>query len=346
MDDGALRIDGSEGEGGGQILRTSLALAAITGRPVVIERIRARRRKPGLMRQHLTAVRAAANVCGAELVGAELGASRLEFSPRAIVHGHHHFAVGSAGSSTLVFQTVLWPLLVSPGSSTVVFEGGTHNPLAPPFEFIAHAFLPVLRRLGARIEARLERAGFNPAGGGRFVVEIEGGHSLGLLELREPGPITRRRAIASVAKLPRNIAMRELAVVRDQLGWGRDECEVRELDGLGPGNAVSLIVETERACEVVSAFGDKGVQAEAVASDAVEQLRPWLAANVAVGDHLADQLLIPMALRGAGELWTGPTTLHTRTNAELIGRFLPVDFAIDQLDPVGPRRERVRVSAR
>lgn len=338
-------IDGSQGEGGGQVLRTALALSAITGRPFVIEQIRGRRRKPGLLRQHLTAVRAAASVSGAKLQGDELGASRLEFIPGATVHGEHRFAVGSAGSATLVFQTVLWPLLVSEGRSTLVFEGGTHNPLAPPFEFIEYAFLPLLRRIGARIDAKLERAGFNPAGGGRFVVELEGGHPLGTLELREPGAIVRRRALALVSKLPRNIGMRELAVVRDQLGWSRDECQVRELDGLGPGNAVILIVETEHGCEVASSFGDKGVQAERVAQTAVEQLQTWLASGSAVGEHLADQLLIPMALRGAGELWTGPTTLHTRTNAELIARFLPVQFEFAPLEPLDPpnARERVRV---
>ncbi|MFV8755180.1 RNA 3'-terminal phosphate cyclase [Nannocystaceae bacterium ST9] len=338
-----LYIDGSEGEGGGQILRTSLALSAITGRPFVVEKIRARRRKPGLLRQHLTAVRAAASVCGAGLQGAELGASRLEFVPGSIVHGEHRFAVGSAGSATLVFQTVLWPLLIHPGRSTLIFEGGTHNPLAPPFDFLQHVFLPILRRSGARIEAKLERAGFYPAGGGRFVVELEGGSPLAELSLREPGPIVRRRAIASLAKLPRSVATREIAVVRERLGWGRDECEVRELDSLGPGNAISLLVETEHACELVTAFGDKGVRAEQVAEDAVAQMQAWLAAEVAVGEHLADQLLIPMALHGSGELWTSPTSLHTRTNAELIARFLPVQFAIE---PLEGGRERVRVSTR
>lgn len=336
-----LHIDGSEGEGGGQILRTSLALAAITGRRFVIERIRARRRKPGLLRQHLTAVKAAARVCGAWVQGAELGSSRLEFHPSTIVHGEHHFAVGSAGSATLVFQTVLWPLLVNPGRSTLVFEGGTHNPLAPPFEFLDRAFLPIVQRAGAQIEAKLERAGFYPAGGGRFVVELEGGHPLAPIVLHEAGPLVHRQAIAMIARLPRSIATREIAVVRDALGWERGECEIRELDGLGPGNAITLIATSAHACEVVTGFGDKGVPAEQVAQGAVDQLQAWLGADVAVGEHLADQLLIPIALQGEGELWTVPTSLHTRTNAELIARFLPVRF---EIDPLGPGRERVRLA--
>jgi RNA 3'-terminal phosphate cyclase (ATP) len=337
-----LWIDGSEGEGGGQILRTSLALSAITGRPFVVDRIRAGRRKPGLLRQHLTAVKAAALVCAARIEGAELGSSRLEFEPGPIVHGEHRFTVGSAGSATLVFQTVLWPLLVQAGRSKLVFEGGTHNPLAPPFEFIEHAFLPVLHRMGAKITAKLERAGFYPAGGGRFVVELEGGHPLQSFELREAGALVRRRAIVLLAKLPRNIATRELGVVHERLGWSRNECEVRELDGLGPGNALLLVAQTEHACEVTSGFGDKGVPAEAVAQTAIEAMQAWLSAGVGVGEHLADQLLIPMALCRAGELWTGPTSLHTRTNADLIARFLPVRF---EIEPLEGSRERVRVVA-
>lgn len=339
-DEALLRIDGSEGEGGGQVLRTSLALSAITGRPFRIERIRARRNKPGLLRQHLTAVLAAARVCGAFVQGAELRSNALEFRPGPIAHGEHHFAVGTAGSATLVFQTVVWPLLHTPGRSRLVFEGGTHNQLAPPFEFIDRAFLPVLQRGGARIEATLERTGFYPAGGGRFVVELEGGQPLEPLVLREAGPVVHRRAIAMIARLPRNIAAREIAVVREALGWERSECEIRELEGLGPGNAIALLVTTAHASEVMTGFGEKGVPAEDVAQRAVDELQTWLAADVAVGEHLADQLLIPMALRGRGELWTTPTSLHTRTNAELIARFLPVRFAIE---PLGQGRECVRV---
>ncbi len=343
----SLTIDGSEGEGGGQILRTSLALAAITGRPFRVENIRARRRKPGLLRQHLAAVRGAAAICNAELEGAELGSSKLEFRPKAIVHGEHRFAVGSAGSATLVFQTVVWPLLVTPGRSTLTFEGGTHNPLAPPFDFIAHAFLPCLRKHGAVIEAELERPGFYPAGGGRFTVEIEGGHALAPMQLHEAGAVVRRRANAIVANLPRNIATRELTVVKRELGWSRDECFVVEPQGPGPGNALVLIVETEHACEVVTGFGDKGVRAEQVAQDAVVELRRWLDAGVAVGEHLADQLLIPLALTGSGEFWTLPTSLHTQTNAELIERFLPVRFVIERLGQgEADTRERVRVETR
>src|SRR5687767_13803626 len=161
-----IELDGSEGEGGGQILRSALALAIVRGEPLAIHSIRAKRKRTGLLRQHLTAVHAARAVGAARVVGDALGSTELRFEPSGVVHGEHHFAVGTAGSATLVLQTVLWPLLVAPGESTVVVEGGTHNPLAPPFEFLARVLAPLVRRMGAELELELVRAGFYPAGGG------------------------------------------------------------------------------------------------------------------------------------------------------------------------------------
>jgi RNA 3'-terminal phosphate cyclase (ATP) len=346
-------IDGAAGEGGGQVLRTALALAVITATPVRIFDIRGRRQRPGLLRQHLTAVRAAATVSGGALRGAELHARELEFHPGAggvlECEGmrEHEFAVGSAGSATLVFQTVLWPLIVAPGRARVVFEGGTHNPMAPPFPFIERVFLPRLRALGLVIEAKLEHAGFYPAGGGRFVVELEGGRMPGPTELLSRGEIVRREATAIVANLSRRIAARELTVVERELVWSREACHVLELQGRGPGNALCLAVECEHATELVTGFGDKGVSAEQVATRACAELRAWLDADVPVGEHLADQLLIPLALaasRGGTSVFaTLPPSLHTRTNAELIARFLPVAFSFETLDE---RRALVRVAPR
>src|SRR4051812_32951839 len=159
-------IDGSQGEGGGQILRSSLALAAITGTPVRLEKIRAGRAKPGLQKQHLAAVRAAARICNGRLEGDELQSRELTFHPQEPCAGEYHFAVGSAGSASLVLQTVLPPLLLAAGASKVVVEGGTHNPMAPPFEFLRDTFLPTLSRIGATVTLTLDRHGFYPAGGG------------------------------------------------------------------------------------------------------------------------------------------------------------------------------------
>ena len=220
-----ISIDGSFGEGGGQILRTALGLSLFTGQPFRIDKIRAGRRNPGLLRQHLTAVKAAAKIGQAEVAGVTIGSTQLTFSPGRIAPGRYQFAVGTAGSATLVLQTVLPALLTSDDQdlqTRLTLEGGTHNPFAPPFDFLAKAFLPLLERMGARIEARLERYGFYPAGGGRFEIAIEPARRLTAVELNERGKILYRRATALVAHLPRKIAERELGVVHRKLSWPQE----------------------------------------------------------------------------------------------------------------------------
>ncbi len=319
-----LTIDGAQGEGGGQILRTSLALAALTTTPIRIERIRANRNKPGLLRQHLTAFRAISKICNAEVEGAQLGARSLVLIPGAVQSGDYHFAVGTAGSACLVFQTILWPLLFADGPSSVAIEGGTHNSKSPPFDFIEQTFLPLMARFGAKVSARLERHGFYPAGGGRFVVQIEPCKELAPIELLEAGEIISTRARALVGgKLPLSIAKRELAVVRERLGLQRQDCEaVHCKSSRGPGNALHLFVERPLVTETITAFGERGVPAEQVAANAVEEHQRYVAADVPVSEHLADQLLIPMALGRGGVFCTSKPSLHTLTNIEVVAHLL------------------------
>ena len=322
-------IDGAAGEGGGQVLRTSLALSLVTGRPFRIERIRARRPKAGLLRQHLTAVQAAAAVSGARVTGAELGSRELRFDPSPVRGGDYRFAVGTAGSATLVFQTVFPALLTARTPSTLVLEGGTHNPWAPTFEFLARTFLPVLRRMGATVNTRLEAYGFYPAGGGRFVVEIEPSGRLQPLTLLERGA-ARVSARALVAALPETIAKRELSIIRERLGLDRPVCHPVTVDNSrGPGNVVTITIESEHVTEVVTGFGVKGVTAEKVAADACDEATAYLNLDVPVGIHLADQLLLPMALGSGGTFRTLKPSPHTETNADVIRRFLPVSIEIE-----------------
>jgi RNA 3'-terminal phosphate cyclase (ATP) len=329
-----IDIDGSLGEGGGQILRTALAAAIITRTPVRMHSIRARRKKPGLLRQHLTAVQAAIAVGGARVEGASLGSSELLFEPSAICHGRHRFAVGTAGSATLVLQTVMWPLLVEPGESEVIVEGGTHNPLAPPFEFLAHVLVPRLRAMGAELELHLEAAGFYPAGGGKVRLRVAGGRSLRPVEWLERGPIREERAVAILSNLPTHVARRELDVVRERLGLREHALEVRNLPTPGPGNALEIVAEFPDGCEIVTAFGEKGRPAEAVAEHAVDEYVRWRDADVPVGEHLADQLLMPLAIAGGGAFFTCTPTEHTRTNAELVQRMLGPTITIEDGDRV------------
>lgn len=326
-----LVIDGSQGEGGGQILRTALGLALVTGRPLRIERIRAGRKKPGLMRQHLTAVEAAAEIGRAEVRGATLGSDRLEFVPQDVVAGDYAFDVGTAGSTTLVLQTVLPALMTADRSSRLTLTGGTHNPFAPPFDFLARCFLPLLQRLGPRITATLERPGFFPAGGGRLSVHVEPAPLARGLELVERGPLRRTTARALVANLPRHVAERELRVVQQRLGWAPADLRVEELHSAsGPGNVLLLEVQSAHVTEVFSAFGERGLRAEAVAERAADEARRYLAAEVPVGPHLADQLLVPLALAGGGRFLTLPLTPHARTNIAVLTELL--ECAVDVED--------------
>lgn len=322
-------IDGSFGEGGGQILRSSLTLSMVSGKPFAIENIRAGREKPGLMRQHLTAVKAAAAICGAETRYAEIGSTRLVFEPGRVVAGTHMFNIGSAGSTSLVLQTLLLPLALADAPSRLVIQGGTHNLAAPPFEFIARAFLPLLARIGFRVSIRLTRPGFFPAGGGEIIVEIESATRLEPLALEARGALIRRRIEAQVANLPFAIAKREAMHASERLGWPDAECVPCQIDGApSTGNVVLIEVEHETVTEVFTGFGRQGVSAEAVAASAAREARDYLAGAHAIGPHLADQLLLPMALGAGGRFTTGPLSDHTRTNVATIQRFLdmPVEL--------------------
>lgn len=336
-----LELDGSEGEGGGQILRTSLALSMVTGTPVRIRNVRARRSKPGLQRQHLVAVQAAARIGSARVTGAEIGSQTLTFEPGEVTPGEHRLSIGSAGSTTLVLQTVLPALLCASEPSLLVLEGGTHNPLAPPFEFLQRTYLPLVNRMGPRVHAELELFGFYPAGGGRIVVSVEPAKELSGFELLERGEIRSRQALALVSRLPLHIAERELAVVGREEGWKPQDLLAREVRSPGPGNVLILLVESEVLTEVFAGFGERGVPAEEVAGQAVEEMRRYLAADVPVGEHLADQLLLLFALAGSGAYATGPLSGHTTTQVDLIPRFLDVSIQVREMDR---GRRAVRVS--
>lgn len=327
-----ITIDGSSGEGGGQILRTSLALALVTGRAFSMERIRANRSSPGLQRQHLTAVQAATEVGQAEVEGAALKSRRITFVPQAVRPGEYHFRVGSAGSATLVLQTVLPALLLAEGPSQLVLEGGTHNIYAPPFDFLHRAFLPLLNQMGPRVEATLERPGFYPAGGGCMRVVVEPRPTLQPIELLDRGKIVRRRVRGIVSRLPHHIAEREVDTALRKLGWPGDCGSIEEVDSPGPGNAVIVEVQCEHVTEVFTGFGQRGVPAEKVAAGAAREARRYLKAGVPVGEHLADQLLLPLALAGGGRFRTLAPTPHTTTNIATLKHFLDARITASEVE--------------
>jgi RNA 3'-terminal phosphate cyclase (ATP) len=326
-------IDGSEGEGGGQVLRTALSLSLVTGKPFRIEKIRANRSRPGVMRQHVTAVEAACEIGGAECEELAVGASELTFVPGKVKPGEHRFAVGTAGSTSLVLQTILPPLMLADGPSSLVLEGGTHNIHAPPFDFLDRVFLPILNRMGPSASAKLVRPGFYPAGGGRIEVEIEPCRALSRLDLLDRGEIRSVLARAMVAALPGEIAVRELAEVEKILGWPEESRRIEQLpERHGPGNILMLEAVFEHATELVSGFGRLGVPAQTVGQQAAKRMAGYLESNAVAGPYLQDQLLLPMALAGGGSFTTVKPSQHSRTGAEVIARFLDVKISFEERD--------------
>ena len=321
-------IDGSHNEGGGQILRTALTLSLATRTPFRIEKIRAGRKRPGLLRQHLTAVEAAQRVGAAEVRGAEINSQELTFVPQDLIAGDYHFSIGTAGSTTLVLQTVLPVLMLASKASSLTLEGGTHNPAAPPYDYIERVYVPSINRLGVQVRTELLAAGFFPAGGGKLKVAIEPPSELRALDLTNRGEICRRSGRALVANLPRGIAERELAVVEKKLGWDAASLSAETVPSHGPGNIVLLQVESENVTEIFTGFGERTVRAEVVADRVVSETRRYLAANVPVGEHLADQLLVPMALMKGGRFKTLPLSRHSQTNIDTIAKFMPAKIHV------------------
>lgn len=326
-----IEIDGAQGEGGGQILRSALSLSMITGQPFRLINIRAGRDKPGLLRQHLLAVQAAAAICGARTTPVALRASSLEFMPGPIRGGDYRFAIGSAGSCTLVLQTLLPALLHADGPSTVRISGGTHNAMAPPVHFLQRAYGRVLEQMGAEVEMTQQRYGFHPAGGGEVLATVQPCQRLRPISLLQRGERKAGYAESVVAGVHVNVAQRELERVADGMGWSGKQLRLVGLPAeQGPGNVLLLTLEHEHVTEVFTSFGEKSLLAETVAKRLLNEVRAYLKTDAAVGEHLADQLLLPMALAGGGSFSCNKVSQHALTNAEVIARFLPVRITFEQ----------------
>ncbi len=337
-----IALDGAQGEGGGQILRSALSLSMITGQPFEMSGIRAGRAKPGLLRQHLTAVRAATEICGAQVNGDELGSQQLRFTPGPIRGGEYRFAIGSAGSCMLVLQTVLPALWFADGSSRVEVHGGTHNQAAPSADFICRVCEPRLARMAISQRAPLIKHGFYPAGGCLAATVVEPATSLRGLTLISRGETLRTTAEALLAAVPYHVGEREVAtleahfpqaeknVVALEAHFPQAEKNVVALEGgCGPGNALSLMIQSEQLTELFAAFGVKGTSAEAVANQVAHEARRYLASPAAVGEHLADQLILPLALAGEGAFTVARASAHLLTNIVVVERFLPVRFSCE-----------------
>ena len=326
-----IRIDGAQGEGGGQVLRNAAALSLITGQPFTITNIRGKRAKPGLMRQHVTAIEAACSVGAAETGGLAVGSSELTFRPGKVAPGDYHFAIGTAGSTGLVLQTILMPLIFANAPSRLVLEGGTHNMMAPPFDFIVRCFLPVLNRMGPTVTAKLIRHGFYPRGGGRVEVEIIPA-SLRPIDCVDRGALVSQSVTALVAALPRDIAAREIAEAKKRLpDWPDDAFSIDQLSEVqGPGNILLIEAQFEHVTEISSGFGKIGTSGESLAKGAARRMSGFLASSAFAGPYLADQLLLPFALAGGGSFTTVKPSEHSRTATDIIQLFTGRKFVFDK----------------
>ncbi|WP_086933998.1 RNA 3'-terminal phosphate cyclase [Agarilytica rhodophyticola] len=311
-------IDGSRGEGGGQIFRSSLTLAMCLRKNIKIINIRAGRKKPGLLRQHLACLKAAEKICSAKVVGDQLGCQEVVFSPGNIRAGEYVFAVGSAGSTTLIFQTILSALAMADHESHITFKGGTHNGMAPSYDFIAQCFIPTVRAIGYQIESNIERYGFYPSGGGRWNAIIKPHRTSKALYLLERSKICDMEAVVTQAKIPEHIAERELKHIESKLNINKLKYNI--VDSHGSGNILSLRLSMNDITEVFEQVGEIRVSAERVASKVVDKVREYLSSSAPVGEYLADQLIIPMLLNKGGSFRTFNKSLHLSTNIDIVNQ--------------------------
>lgn len=332
MADDIIKIDGSFGEGGGQILRTSLSLSAITKKPFEIHSIRANRKTPGISHQHLQAVNATARICNAEVTGNTLRSTTLRFYPGNIRHGTYSFNIGTAGSIALVLQTIFYPLSFADGPSTITITGGTHVSHSPCTDYLEQQWLFFLRKMGYDAEMQTTRAGFYPRGGGEVVMKISPSHTQHTIRIKDRGSLLRIKGISVVSNLDTNIAKRQQMEAQKQFSVQNIPHEIAlfEMPAIGKGTLLLLIGEFEHSQCCYFSLGEIGKRAETVAEEACNKLNNFLKTKGMFDEYLADQLIVPLALvKEEKTTFTTPIiTQHLLTNIEITKKFIPIDVAI------------------
>lgn len=327
-DGSMIEIDGSLGEGGGQLLRTALSLSSICQKPFRIYNIRKGRKTPGLKPQHLLCVQALKEVCCAKVRGDCKGSEEITFLPGPARGGDYDFRVTTAGSTSLVLQAILPALVMAKRSSTIALSGGTHVPFSPPYDFISEVFLPILGKVGVLAESRIEQYGFYPKGGGRIELALEPAAGMRALDLTDGGEIRRVRGVSGVANLPYSIGERQRSAALQALADRGYEArmEIRTLPAIGQGTFVFLIAETEDWPAGFSALGERGKRSEVVGAEAAGYFLNYAASGACLDSHLADQIVLYLALaKGESRFTTSEITNHLLTNLEVIKRFIPLE---------------------
>lgn len=338
-----IEIDGSYGEGGGQILRTALALSAILKKPFTIHHIRSKRKNPGLQAQHLEAVEALARISEAHTEGVKLGSQRISLYPQKILSGDYQFEVRTAGSITLLLQAIFLPLCMAQGTSRLTLLGGTHVPWSPPFHYLSEVLLPTLKWMGVSSEAAIEKWGWYPRGGGKIQLKINPVHELKPISLVDRGSLRKIRGLSTISNLPGHVAERqkEQAVKRIQRDLKIDpEINILyDVPSNGPGSCLFLLAEYEKIFAGFSSLGSRGKPAERVADEAVDSLKNYIESEGCINPHLSDQLIPFMALaKGSSSFTTTQMTEHLLTNLWVLQHFLEV-----KLTRQGEKGEKGRI---
>lgn len=324
-----VEIDGSQGEGGGQILRSALALSILTGQAMRITHIRARRSNPGLMAQHLRAVDAAAAISKASVQGAVLNSTELVFEPVEIRSGRYRFDIRTAGATTLVLQTIFIPLSLASSASSVIISGGTHVPWSPSYHYLELNWLPLLIEMGFNAQISLDQAGFYPQGGGRISAVIRPVTEIKPLNLIQRGQLLKLQGISAVANLPLSIAERQKHQALKRLERLRPHIKTVQMPSRFKGTLLLLSAEFENGRACFFGLGKLGKPAEQVADEAVDGLEVFLSTDATVDPYLADQLLLPLCLsKGASAIRSSRVSEHLLTNAAILSAFLPVEIDI------------------
>lgn len=327
-----LEIDGSIGEGGGQIVRSSLTLSLIYGEPFRIFNIRAGRKIPGLKPQHMKAVEAAAKISTAEVRGAEIGSSEMTFIPGKVRPGKISIDIMTAGSAPLVLQTIFVPLSLSGGSSRVTITGGTHVLWAPCYHYLSKHWMPMMEKIGYLGDLHLKRAGFYPQGGGMLVAEIDPVKHIAPLTILNRGKLKQISGISGVANLPRKIAERQRTRVINRLGkkYPLNDLRIADLPSRIKGTVLLLLAEFKYSSACFFGLGAIGKPAEKVADEAIDSIQEFLKTSGVFDEYMADQILIPLILASETSIYKVPKiTKHLLTNAEIIQRFSPVDISVE-----------------
>ena len=327
-----IRLDGSLGEGGGQILRTALSLSTVTGLPFEIVNIRSNRPKPGLRPQHLEGVRAAARVSAATVEGAAENSMALHFAPGRVQPGRYRFEIHTAGSACLLLQTVYLPLALCGGESRVEIRGGTHVPWSPCYHYLERQWSPALARLGIAVHLDLKRAGFYPEGGGEMQARIEPATALRGMRNTQRGELTRLIILSAACNLPEHIAQRQAKRVLERLARAQVEplVETPRIPAHGKGSFVVLTAQYEVGQGCYSALGAIGKPVEKVADEAAKPLLSFMAGEAVMDEHLADQIILPLSvIPEESEFATACVTGHLLTNAEVIRQFIPAEIRIE-----------------